>query len=91
MLPALSVAVGNATPLRVSPRLPAETVTGEGHVRQSWGAVAHVHRGGAAEGCAPVRSNGPALDLTFYGDVLRRPQGEVPRSTAWNSPMPEPS
>ncbi len=30
MLPALSVAVGNATALRISPTLPAETVTVKG-------------------------------------------------------------
>src|SRR6266480_6618201 len=47
----------------------------EGHSRQRQGPVAHVYRGGAAEGGTPVRSDGPAADLTFYGDVLRRPEG----------------
>jgi len=30
MLPAVTVAVGNATALRINPRLPAETVTAKG-------------------------------------------------------------
>src|SRR5439155_21286115 len=46
----------------------------EGHSRQAQGSVAHVYRGGAIEGGAPVAADGPVPDLTFYGDVLRHPE-----------------
>jgi len=60
------------------PETPRRSRDCEGHSRQRQGPVAHVHRGSSAEGGAPVRSDGPAADLTFHGDVLPAPRREVP-------------
>ena len=56
------------------PETPRRSRDCEGHSRQRQGPVAYVDRGGTAEGGTPVRSDGPAADLTFHGDVLRRPE-----------------
>src|SRR6266480_2132303 len=91
MLPAVTVAVGNATALRINPRLPAEAVTvkgtpDSGRVPSPMSTVAvplNVALPSAATDPPPTSPS----TVTFCGV----PRGDVPRSTAWNWPVAEPS
>ena len=91
MLPAVTVAVGNAIALMVTARLPAETVTAKGTPGRAGVPSPMSTVAVPLKVALPSAPTAPLWTSPFYGDVLRRPQGEVPRSTAWNSPMPEPS
>ena len=82
MLPAVTVAVGNATALRINPRLPAETVTakgtpGRGRVPSSMSTVAVPLKVALPSAPTAPLWTSPST-MTFCGV----PRGEVPRSTA---------
>src|SRR6266576_5914538 len=91
MLPALSVAVGNATALRVNPRLPAETVTlkgtpASGRVPSPMSTVAV-----PLKVALPSAATDPLLTSPSTVMFCGVPRSELPRSTAWNWPVAEPA
>jgi hypothetical protein len=90
MLPALSVAVGNATALRINARLPADTVTakgtpGRGRVPSPMSTVAVPLKVALPSAATDPLPTSPST-VMFCGV----PRGEVPKSTAWNWPFAEP-
>ena len=66
MLPAVTVAVGKATALRINPRLPAETVTAKGTPGRAGVPSPMSTPGGVTEGGAG------AVDLRGTGRSMRR-------------------
>src|SRR2546423_9591772 len=89
MLPAVTVAVGNATALRINPRLPAEAVTvkgtpGRGRVPSPMSTVAVPLK--VALPSAPTDPPPTSPSTVMFCAAPRR---EGPRSTAWNWPVAE--
>src|SRR2546430_15731867 len=91
MLPAVTVAVGSATALRINPRLPAETVTakgtpGRGRVPSPMSTVAV-----PLNVALPSAPTDPPPTSPFTGTFCGVPRGDVPQGTARNWPRGEPA
>src|SRR2546425_2845630 len=91
MLPAVTVAVGNATELRITPSLPPETVTVKGTPGRA-GVPSPISTVAVPLKVAlPSAATDPLLTSPSTAMFCGVPRSEVPWSTAWNCPIAEPS